>query len=84
MSYIISATTYSRCLSAPPSFAPSVEGVDYHYDNIADQGEDHGYREPLEEELPRSAEVQEVGLCWVFLMGVFLRERFPSRSKTCQ
>lgn len=55
-----------------------------HYDDVADQAEDHGYREPLEEELPWSAEVQDVGLCWVFLMWMFLRERFPTRSKTCQ
>lgn len=58
--------------------------MDDHDHDVSDHSEDHGDGEPLEEQLPRAAEVQEVWLCWVFLMWVFLRERFPTRSETCQ
>ena len=56
-----------------------------HHHDVGNQAEDYRDREPLEEELPRPGEVQEVGFCGLFLMGVLLWEGFPAGSETwCQ
>lgn len=57
--------------------------MDYHYDDVADQAEDHSYRKPLEEELPRFGKVQEVWFRSLFLVRMLLREWFTTGSKTC-
>lgn len=73
--------THSRSFAAPPMVLAGIDGVDDNHDDVAEEGEEHGDREPLQQQLARLAPAQQVFcviLLFLLLIVCFLWERLPS------